>query len=75
MQYGPGAENAYAGVATAFSDAVPMLPPSSSDIRAAGTVCIPTSARFAATSRSPRTSSVFMLLTWLPTRCGALSRC
>ena len=25
MQYGPGAENAYAGVATAFSDAVPML--------------------------------------------------
>ena len=27
MQYGPGAENAYAGVATAFSDAVPMLAP------------------------------------------------
>jgi acetolactate synthase-1/2/3 large subunit len=25
MQYGPGAENAYAGVATAFADAVPML--------------------------------------------------
>ena len=25
MQYGPGAENAYAGVSTAFSDAVPML--------------------------------------------------
>jgi acetolactate synthase I/II/III large subunit len=25
MQYGPGAENAYAGVTTAFSDAVPML--------------------------------------------------
>jgi len=25
MQYGPGAENAYAGVATAFSDAVPLL--------------------------------------------------
>ena len=25
MQYGPGAENAYAGVATAYSDAVPML--------------------------------------------------
>jgi len=25
MQYGPGAENAYPGVATAFSDAVPML--------------------------------------------------
>ncbi|MCH7472406.1 hypothetical protein IIA79_05585, partial [bacterium] len=25
MQYGPGAENAFAGVATAFSDAVPML--------------------------------------------------
>ena len=25
MQYGPGAENAYAGVATAFSDAVPIL--------------------------------------------------
>ena len=25
MQYGPGAENAYAGVATAFSDAVPVL--------------------------------------------------
>ncbi|MEE8158168.1 MAG: thiamine pyrophosphate-requiring protein [Dehalococcoidia bacterium] len=25
MQYGPGAENAYAGVATSFSDAVPML--------------------------------------------------
>ena len=25
MQYGPGAENAYAGIATAFSDAVPML--------------------------------------------------
>ena len=25
MQFGPGAENAYAGVATAFSDAVPML--------------------------------------------------
>src|SRR3989304_5291545 len=25
MQYGPGAENAYAGVATAFSDALPML--------------------------------------------------
>ena len=25
MQYGPGAENAYAGVATAFSDGVPML--------------------------------------------------
>src|SRR5262245_56987081 len=25
MQYGPGAENAYAGVATAFSDSVPML--------------------------------------------------
>lgn len=25
MQYGPGAENAYAGVATAFSDAVPMM--------------------------------------------------
>jgi thiamine pyrophosphate-dependent acetolactate synthase large subunit-like protein len=25
MQYGPGAENAFAGVSTAFSDAVPML--------------------------------------------------
>ena len=25
MQYGPGAENAYPGVATAFSDSVPML--------------------------------------------------
>ena len=25
MQFGPGAENAYAGVATAYSDAVPML--------------------------------------------------
>ena len=25
MQYGPGAENAYAGVATAYSDATPML--------------------------------------------------
>lgn len=25
MQFGPGAENAYAGVATAFSDAVPVL--------------------------------------------------
>ena len=25
MQYGPGAENAYAGIATAFSDAVPLL--------------------------------------------------
>ena len=25
MQYGPGAENAYAGVTTAFSDAVPLL--------------------------------------------------
>jgi thiamine pyrophosphate-dependent acetolactate synthase large subunit-like protein len=25
MQYGPGAENAYPGVATAFSDAVPLL--------------------------------------------------
>ena len=25
MQYGPGAENAFAGIATAFSDAVPML--------------------------------------------------
>jgi len=25
MQYGPGAENAYAGVATSFSDAVPIL--------------------------------------------------
>ena len=25
MQYGPGAENAYAGVATAFSDSVPIL--------------------------------------------------
>ncbi|MBI4198313.1 MAG: thiamine pyrophosphate-requiring protein [Chloroflexi bacterium] len=25
MQYGPGAENAYAGVATAFSDGVPLL--------------------------------------------------
>ena len=25
MQYGPGAENAYAGVATAYSDAVPIL--------------------------------------------------
>jgi acetolactate synthase I/II/III large subunit len=25
MQYGPGAENAYAGVATAFSDAAPIL--------------------------------------------------
>lgn len=25
MQYGPGAENAYAGVSTAFSDAVPIL--------------------------------------------------
>jgi thiamine pyrophosphate-dependent acetolactate synthase large subunit-like protein len=25
MQYGPGAENAYAGVATAYSDAVPLL--------------------------------------------------
>ena len=25
MQYGPGAENAFAGVATAFSDGVPML--------------------------------------------------
>jgi len=25
MQYGPGAENAYAGVATAFSDSTPML--------------------------------------------------
>ena len=25
MQYGPGAENAYPGVATAFADAVPML--------------------------------------------------
>jgi len=25
MQYGPGAENAYAGVVTAFSDAVPIL--------------------------------------------------
>ena len=25
MQYGPGAENAFAGVATAFSDAVPLL--------------------------------------------------
>jgi len=25
MQYGPGAENAFAGVATAFSDSVPML--------------------------------------------------
>ena len=25
MQFGPGAENAYAGVTTAFSDAVPML--------------------------------------------------
>ena len=25
MQYGPGAENAFAGVATAYSDAVPML--------------------------------------------------
>ena len=25
MQYGPGAENAYSGVATAFSDSVPML--------------------------------------------------
>ena len=25
MQYGPGAENAYAGVTTAFSDAVPVL--------------------------------------------------
>ena len=25
MQYGPGAENAFAGVATAFSDAVPIL--------------------------------------------------
>src|SRR5215467_5852207 len=25
MQYGPGAENAFAGVATAYSDSVPML--------------------------------------------------
>jgi acetolactate synthase I/II/III large subunit len=25
MQYGPGAENAYAGIATAFSDSVPIL--------------------------------------------------
>ena len=25
MQYGPGAENAYPGVATAYSDGVPML--------------------------------------------------
>jgi acetolactate synthase-1/2/3 large subunit len=25
MQFGPGAENAYAGIATAFSDSVPML--------------------------------------------------
>ncbi len=25
MQYGPGAENAFAGIATAYSDAVPML--------------------------------------------------
>ena len=25
MQYGPGAENAYAGVATAYSDSTPML--------------------------------------------------
>ena len=25
MQYGPGAENAYAGVATCFSDGVPVL--------------------------------------------------
>jgi len=25
MQYGPGAENAFSGVATAFSDSVPML--------------------------------------------------
>src|SRR5258706_9744076 len=25
MQYGPGAENAYAGVVSAFSDAVPIL--------------------------------------------------
>ena len=25
MQYGPGAENAYSGVATAFSDSVPVL--------------------------------------------------
>ena len=25
MQYGPGAENAYAGIATSYSDAVPML--------------------------------------------------
>jgi acetolactate synthase-1/2/3 large subunit len=25
MQFGPGAENAYAGVATAFSDSVPIL--------------------------------------------------
>ena len=36
MQYGPGAENAFAGVATAYSDAVPMLllalgPPSEHD--------------------------------------------
>src|SRR4249920_836513 len=25
MQYGPGAENAFAGIATAYSDAVPLL--------------------------------------------------
>ena len=25
MQYGPGAENAYSGIATAYSDSVPML--------------------------------------------------
>ena len=25
MQYGPGAENAYAGAATAFSDSTPIL--------------------------------------------------
>ncbi|MCI0788776.1 MAG: hypothetical protein J4N88_04270, partial [Chloroflexi bacterium] len=25
MQYGPGAENAYAGIATAYSDSVPLL--------------------------------------------------